>query len=246
MATATKPKATNYIPQAKAQEADNGGKWKQIQAQLATSAFKENQGRQKTSDNGWGQAANPFDMNNVIKDQWNQAIDVNGANQAAQNTTINWIDQLRQMTADQTTTGKNDRLQAQQQGFAYQVAADSHNAQLDRSANKETNPGGEWMNRQDAIGQQQDAARTAADRAASLQNSQIAAQQYAQNQQLQGQRDNNAAASHLAAQQAGAQNVLGTIQANAQLNTAKIGADAGVLSSMFSSFGGGGGGYRYW
>jgi hypothetical protein len=239
---------TNYTPKVKAEEA-GGNKWARIQAELATSARKENQGRAQNANNGWGQSSNPFDMNAVLSSAQtgasNANIDLNAANQAAQNQAQSWLAQLQPSNQQQTADLKNTFIQMGQQTVANQQAMEGFRAQLQRSANSTSAPASDWMNAQNMYGQAQDQARVADERSRAAMSAQIAAQQYQQNQANQQARDNNEAARHLAVIDNQKQQQLANTQANAQVATARIGADAGVLSSMFSSFGGGGG-FRYW
>ena len=238
---------TNYTPKVKAEEA-GGNKWARIQAELATSARRENQARAQNANNGWGQPSNPFDMNAVISGSQSGAsnanIDLNGVQQAAMAQMQNWMPQIQQQTQQQTGDLRNSILQMSQQTLANQQAMEGFRAQLDRSADNKSSSASDWMNFQNMYGQAQDQARTADDRARAMANAQIMAQQYQQNQANQQNRDNNEAARHLAVIDNQKSQQLANTQANAQIATARIGADAGVLSSMFSSFGGGG--FRYW
>jgi len=232
---------TNYTPKVKAEEA-NGNKWARIQAELATSARKENQARAQNANNGWGQSSNPFSLENAM----GQAQQVGQQlNQTTMGDQANWINQLQQQQRQSDLTYKNDLLQMSQQGLANQQAMEGFRAQLDRSANNTPASASDWMNAQNLYGQGQDQARVADERSRAAMSAQIAAQQYQQNQANQQARDNNEAARHLAVIDNQKQQQLANTQANAQVATARIGADAGVLSSMFSSFGGGGG-FRYW
>lgn len=239
---------TNYTPKVKAEEAGGGNKWARIQAELATSARRENQARAQNANNGWGQPSNPFDMNAVISGSQSGAsnanINLNAANQAAQNQAQTWISQLQPSNQQQTADLKNTFIQMGQQNIANQQAMEGFRAQLDRSANNTSAPASDWMNAQNFYGQAQDQARTADDRARATMSAQIAAQQYQQAKAREQNRDNNEAARHLAVLENQKAQQLASTQANAQIATARIGADAGVLSSMFSSFGGGG--FRYW
>jgi len=235
------PKQTSYTPKVKAEEA-GGNKWARIQAELATSARKENQGRAQNANNGWGQSSNPFSMENAISQ----------GQQIAQQTTqtgldnqSNWMQQLSQQVNQANTAYKNDLITSAQQGLANQQAMEGFRAQLDRSANNTSSSASDWMNATQQYGQGQDQARVADERSRAAMSAQIAAQQYQQNQANQQARDNNEAARHLAVIDNQKQQQLANTQSNAQVATARIGADAGVLSSMFSSFGGGGG-FRYW
>jgi hypothetical protein len=232
---------TNYTPKVKAEEA-NGNKWARIQAELATSARKENQARAQNANNGWGQSSNPFSLENAM----GQAQQVGQQlNQTTMGDQANWINQLQQQQRQSDLTYKNDLLQMSQQGLANQQAMEGFRAQLDRSANNTPASASDWMNAQNLYGQGQDQARVADERSRAAMSAQIAAQQYQQNQANQQARDNNEAARHLAVIDNQKQQQLANTQSNAQVATARIGADAGVLSSMFSSFGGGGG-FRYW
>ncbi len=238
---------TSYTPKVKAEEA-GGNKWARIQAELATSARRENQARAQNANNGWGQPSNPFDMNSVLSanqtDNASQALNLNAAMQANQGMTSDLLRQAQQMSQQQSIDNRNNLMMMGQQKLAQDQQMAGFEAQLQRSANNTSASASDWMNAQNMYGQAQDQARTADDRSRSAMNAQIMAQQYQQNQAAQQNRDNNEAARHLAVIENQKAQQLANTQANAQVSTARIGADAGVLSSMFSSFGGGG--FRYW
>jgi hypothetical protein len=71
------------------------------------------------------------------------------------------------------------------------------------------------------------------------QSANTAANEYQQAQMLNAQRAENS-------KQRASEEAQAKIAAKAQTDTARIGAEAGVLSSIFSNFGMGGSGFRYW
>jgi hypothetical protein len=220
----------SYVPKLKAEEA-SGNKWKDLQNQV--SQYRDNI---QQRDNGWGNLdsnpGNPYDMSAVIANMNTQMQNVLGQGGAA-------LDQQRSQAI-------NEGIALTGQAYALQSGADAARAQAAASAVQAQQPEFSLFDGGLARSAQINDRTSAAANQRLANNQQSASAEYMQGQQNQAATRAQEAQRHMQVLQNQNNAQTASIAANAQTNTARIGADAGVLSSMFNSFGQGGGGYRYW